>query len=245
MNRTGMFVILGIVLAVFVLSGCSATRTAIEHRNLDVQVKMSETIFLDIAGNFEKTIFVDVRNTSQHEFQINDLLRQALVSKGYEIKENPRDSYYILQANVLYIGKDDPQMLLKALYNGYGTPLDGLIAGGAIGYLANQRVSGVGVGGLLGAGTELVADSLVKNVTYSMMVDLQISERSDVAVEQTMESDLTQGTSTQIKQTAKSKNDLMRYRTRILSSANKVNLDFEEAQPVLEAVVSRAISGIF
>jgi hypothetical protein len=103
----------------------------------------------------------------------------------------------------------------------------------------------VGVGGLLGAGTELVADSLVKNVTYSMMVDLQISERSDVAVEQTMESDLTQGTSTQIKQTAKSKNDLMRYRTRVLSTANKVNLDFAEAQPVLEEEISRAISGIF
>jgi len=37
----------------------------------------------------------------------------------------------------------------------------------------------------------------------------------------------------------------MRYRTRVLSTANKVNLDFAEAQPVLEEEISRAISGIF
>lgn len=243
MNRKIAF--LAIILAVFVLSGCSATRTAIEHRNLDVQTKMSDTIFLDITGDFERTVFVDIRNTSQHDFHIKNLIEKELVNKGYEIKSSPRDSYYILQGNILYIGKDDPATLERAMYAGYGAPLDGMIAGGIIGGLANQRVSGAGIGGVIGAGAGLVADSLVKNVTYSSLIDLQISERSDVTVEQTVESDISQGTSTQVKQTAKSKKDLMSYKTRILSSANKVNLDFEEAQPVLEAVVSRAISGIF
>jgi hypothetical protein len=35
------------------------------------------------------------------------------------------------------------------------------------------------------------------------------------------------------------------YQTRILSSANKVNLDFDEALPALRAGVSQSIAGLF
>ncbi len=243
MNRKIVF--LGIILAVFVLSGCSATRTAIEHRNLDVDVKTEGNIFLNIMGDFERTAFVDVRNTTQHNFQIKDLIEKELISKGYEITASPRDSYYVLQVKILYIGEDDPAMLQKVVNAGYGAPMEGLVAGAAIGGLINQRVSGIGIGGAIGAGAGFVADSLVKNVTYSMMIDLQISERSDVAIEQTVESDIKQGTSTQVKQTATSKSDFMRYNLRVLASANKVNLDFEEARPVLEAQISKTIVGNF
>ena len=46
------------------LSGCAATSTAVAKRNLDVQTKMSDTIFLDPVTPDERTVYVDVRNTS-------------------------------------------------------------------------------------------------------------------------------------------------------------------------------------
>ena len=39
--------------------------------------------------------------------------------------------------------------------------------------------------------------------------------------------------------------DWKRYRTRVMSKANKVNLEFEEAAPDLVAGLTRSIAGIF
>ena len=38
---------------------------------------------------------------------------------------------------------------------------------------------------------------------------------------------------------------VLTYQTRIASSANKVNLKFEEAQPILEDKLAASIAGIF
>ncbi|CZW98072.1 Enterobacterial TraT complement resistance protein [Enterobacter hormaechei] len=35
-----------------------------------------------------------------------------------------------------------------------------------------------------------------------------------------------------------------KYQTRVVSNANKVNLKFEEAKPVLEAQLAKSIAGI-
>ena len=39
--------------------------------------------------------------------------------------------------------------------------------------------------------------------------------------------------------------DWKRYQTRVMSSANRVNLDFEDAAPELVAGLTQAIAGIF
>uniref|UniRef100_UPI001F296E24 complement resistance protein TraT n=2 Tax=Cysteiniphilum TaxID=2056696 RepID=UPI001F296E24 len=40
------------------------------------------------------------------------------------------------------------------------------------------------------------------------------------------------------------KSDWLRYRTRIVSVANQVNLKFEEAKPELQAQIAKQVSGI-
>ncbi len=53
-----------VALAAILLSGCAATHVAISKRDLDVQTKMSDTVFLDPVGADRKTVFVQIRNTS-------------------------------------------------------------------------------------------------------------------------------------------------------------------------------------
>ena len=53
--------------ALMLLSGCAASQTMITKRNLDVQTKMSETIFLDPVGPEQKVMYVEVRNTSDKD----------------------------------------------------------------------------------------------------------------------------------------------------------------------------------
>ena len=61
------------------LSGCGALHTAVAKRNLDVQTKMSSSIFLDPVEPEQRTIFVDIRNTSDKpEFDLKPQVVQSL-----------------------------------------------------------------------------------------------------------------------------------------------------------------------
>jgi hypothetical protein len=93
----------------------------------------------------------------------------------------------------------------------------------------------------------VVADSLVQDVTYSIITDLQVSERAreGVMVTERMTQDLTQGSSGRRILSTTEVHDWKRYQTRVMSSANQANLDFEDAAPDLVAGLTRAIAGMF
>jgi len=118
------------------------------------------------------------------------------------------------------------------------------VIGGLAASGSNNNAAGFG---LLGAVAGTIANAAVKDVTYTMITDLQISERAPkgVSVHQETDSNMSQGTSTHVSQHMKSISKWKRYRTRIVSTANKANLEFEEAKPALEKGLSKSISGIF
>ncbi|ASE44446.1 hypothetical protein FDX06_17830 [Citrobacter sp. wls618] len=55
---------------------------------------------------------------------------------------------------------------------------------------------------------------------------------------------LRQGTSGIKLQTCSAQGDRAKYQTRVVSNANKVNLKFEEAKPVLEAQLAKSVANI-
>lgn len=234
------------VLAVF--SGCAATQTAISKRNLDVQTKMSATVFLDPVAPEQQTVYVQVRNTSDKELHLDDAIASAISGHGYRVVSNPNDAHYMLQASVLQVGKMDPSAAQAALAGGYGGAIEGAAVGLAMAAASNNNnANSYGGFGLLGAMAGTVANAAVKDVTYTMITDLQISERAPqgVAVNQQTDSDMQQGTSTHVTQKSNEVSGWKRYRTRIVSTAEKVNLEFAEAQPELEHGLIRSVSGIF
>ena len=77
-----------------ILSGCQAITTAIEHRNLDVQSKMTDTVFLEPVGPGKQTVFLQVRNTSdQADLDLASDLRSAIQSHGYTIVSEPSQAH--------------------------------------------------------------------------------------------------------------------------------------------------------
>ena len=168
--------------------------------------------------------------------------------KGYVVTNTPSEAFYILQGSILYVGKADPSALRESLYGGYGGAMAGSLGGAVVGGATHGfggAAMGAGIGALAGGVGELVAGSLVKDVTYTIITDLMISERSVDKVAQTVQSNLQQGTASKILQTSESTVERKRYQTRIASSANKVNLKFEEALPPMMEGLARSISGIF
>jgi hypothetical protein len=201
------------------LVGCAATQTVIEHGKLVTNTQQSKTIFLEPVASNQKTIFVSVKNNSEESIHFELALRERLKHKGYKISKSPGDAHYILQANVLQVGKMSAAASQSALGGGFGSAIAGAAAGTAIGALASQSSTGMVAGGLSGGVIGLAADALVKDVSYTMVTDVLITEHQP--------------------------KDLKKYRTRIISSANQVNLKFNNAKPFLEAGLVKAIAGIF
>ncbi|WP_131795956.1 complement resistance protein TraT [Fluoribacter gormanii] len=235
-----------LISTVVVLTGCAATQTALEHRSLQVSTKQSETVFLDPVPKAQKTVYVAVKNTSDEELDIAPQLKTALSSHGYKIVNNPNSAHYLLQANVLKVGKMSIAASQSALGGGYGSAIAGAVAGTAAGSLTNSG-TGMIAGGLAGGAIGLVSDSLIKAVNYTMITDIQISERvgTGIKVSERFQSHLKNGNSTVTSQTLSRDSQFQRYRTRVVSNADKVNLKFSEARASLEQGLVKVISGIF
>jgi len=238
------------MLAVSVLvlaSGCAATSTGLGKRNLEVQTKMTDTIFLEPVSPHDRTVLVQVRNTSERaEFDIAPAVEASIAERGYRIVQRPEDARYLLQANVLQVGVVSPTAAEQTFAGGFGGTLIGGAAGVAGARIASDDPRALIAGGLVGAATSSVVDALIEDVTYTMVTDVQISERAGegVVVTERLEQNLRQGTGARII-SATQTHDWKRYQTRIMSTANRTNLDFEDAAPQLVNGLTRSIAGIF
>ncbi len=238
---------LSVVLALL-LAGCAATTTAISKRNLDVQTKMTETVFLDPVPPAERTVFVQVRNTSDKpDFDIEPAVKASIESRGYRVVDDPTQAHYLLQANVLQAGKNSDGAAEKTFAGGFGGTILGGAAGAGVGRVISDDPAVIIGGALAGAAASAVANAFVQDVTYSIISDVQVSERAakGVVVTENARQNLSQGTSGNRVLSSTETSDWKRYRTRVMSKANKVNLSFEEASPELVAGLTRSIANIF
>jgi hypothetical protein len=78
-----------------------------------------------------------------------------------------------------------------------------------------------------------------------MITDVLVSEKAGKKVRETRQASVATGRGSAVSQSVDKETGRLRYATRIGTSANKVNLSFEEAQPTIEENLARSIAGIF
>ncbi len=229
-------------------SGCSAMNTAIKKSELAVESKLSQSVFLEPVSPKEKVVFVDIKNTSNQEVNVKNRIESALINRGYRLTDDPKEARFMIQGNVLKVDKTDPREAREFANSGFGSAVSGAAIGAAAAYALGGGNKTMVAAGLAGAALSMVGDAIVEDVMYVMVTDLQVRERplDGEVVTQTQKSTLSQGESTTIKQSVSgAKSEWKTYQTRVVSTANKANLVFEEAKPLLEGELSRIISGIF
>lgn len=229
------------------LVGCAATQTAIEHRNLETNTKLSHTIFLDPVPPSQKTIYIAVKNTSTEALGINNPLKQAFIAQGYRVVNHSNLAHYRLQVNLLNVGKMSQSASQSALGGGYGSALAGAGTGAALVALGGGNGHHWVAGGIAGGLVGLAADSLVKDVNYTLITDVQISERvgKGVSVHEQFQANLSNGAASGTYQTSNRQTQYQRYKTRIVSNVDKVNLKFTQARASLEQGLVTTLVGIF
>lgn len=200
------------------LCSCAATGVALEHHRLETSTRLSKTIFLDPVPDSQKTIFVVFKNTSDKTMNLEAPLKDAFRAHGYRLTKTASDAHYLLQANLLSAGKMSQAASKEALGGGFGSAVAGGVTGAAVGSFSNNANMML-AGGLIGGAAGLVADSLVKNVNYSLITDVQISEKTSKGY--------------------------ARRKTRVVSTAERVNLSYDTARPLLEKGLVNTLVGIF
>ena len=229
-----------IISTVIFLTGCSSVNTIVKKRNLEVQTQMSETIWLNPEFIGDKTVFVQIKNTTPKTLTIDQRIKTLLISKGYKITNDPKKANYWLQANILKLNKEDLRNSNPA-----EAGLMGAGVGGALGaYNTGSVNSAIGLG-LVGGVVATAADALVEDVYYVMVTDIVISEKTNKKVTIDNVNLIKQGTRGVAATTSVNSGNMNKYQTRVVSTANKVNLKFEEATPLLEVELINTISNIF
>jgi hypothetical protein len=240
------------LVVVGLLAGCAATTTAVSKRNLDVQTRMSDSVFIEPVNADRRTVYLNVRNTSDKpDFTVEPAIRRQLEAAGYRVVEDPDQAQFMLQANVLQAGRNSETAAEAAGAGGFGSAVSGAAVGAGSGFLLGKAGgSDVGLtvaGALLGAAIGTVADAYVQDVTYTVITDLRVSERArgGTVVSQSEQQTLGQGSGGSVTQSSSSITDWKHYQTRIVSTANKVNVEWDEAAPFMVDGLTRSIGGIF
>lgn len=230
--------------ALALLAGCAATYTGLRYKDLKVENKMTASIFLDPVAPPQRTVFVQVRNTSDKQFNLQGDVVAAVTKQGYKVVQDPNQAQYLLQANVLSVGEVDESALEKAKLGAFGGPIAGAAVGAVLG--GSRPGTGAAIGAVAAGAAEVISGALVKVNTFMVVTDLQISERTKMGVSQTFRSDLKQGTGrTTTSQQVSSTGQWKKYQSRIVSSARQTNLTWPEAYPALRAGIAQAIGGVF
>lgn len=225
------------------LSSCAGTFQAIEHRNLETEVKMSDTIFLDPEIKYSgRDIFLEIRNTSDmQDIDFQSIIESRLKEKGFNIVQNPIGATYRLQVNVLYIDPSREGLTAEAAAaGGFG----GAVIGAATGRGSTRATGGLigtAVGSLVGAavGSQFKIDSFIG------ITDIQIQEKVPGGVKGSMTTNAAQGTSTDLRTSRQINSDYQTYRTRIAIEAKETNMDKIRAAQVISEKLAAQIANMF
>ncbi len=240
------------LVAGLMVAGCGAVSTSIEKRDLDVHTKMSETIFLDPVATERRTVFVEVRNTSDRDnFNIEAAIVSSIEKGGYRVVDNPDTAHYWLQANVLMVEETTAKEAKQSLLNGYGGPLGGAVVGAVVAKTQGAKKEKVALAALVGAGVgwvgEKIGDAMVDDVLFAAVTDVQVVEQAKEGVEIHSQSEqrLAQGQTGSLSQQYQEIGDRKKYRTRVVSTANQANLEYAQAKGLLASSLTRSLANLF
>lgn len=238
--------------AVVLTGGCAAARLSLEKRELDVQTRTSQAVFLTPVGHAKPLLYLDVRSgVMEFERQLfRTFVEDELVNNGsaYQLTDNPNDADFHLSALIFNLEKAAPSAAELALKEGYGGPSISNSVGALMNF-ANDSDDALKVfaAAIVIGAVESVINATVKDVRYILVSDVEVREALPPGVtakEQTTINQTVSDAGNAILITEEV-NDHVKFRTRIVTTANKANLALGEAKELMFKQTAHAIAGIF
>ncbi|MBI5135740.1 MAG: hypothetical protein HZA24_00225 [Nitrospirae bacterium] len=212
-----------------------------------------------LVGEDKMKVYVRVRDSSGSDLDISREVRMALEDQGYTLTRNLDDAQYVLSADIRYYGENSHVDGGRATMT---AGVGGAVIGGIIGKQSNRTTGGAMVGGLV---TGLLFDTLAqrnKVREFDVVVDTRIGERVPGGVHTIRRSEDDSSLShsgraaagggdsgwaageLEESQRASFEEDFLYSQNRLVVFVQKLNLQPEEAAPVLQERMIRALSNV-
>jgi len=240
----------GIALTVMLslLGGCAATQVAIGKKDLKVNTKTSTAIFVDPVAKDKRTVYLDVKSGvmefDRHAFKNFVIQSFADNGGGYVVVDDPDTAQFRMLVYVLNLEEASPTAAEAALNTGY---VGAIGAGAAAGAVIGQSYSGAATGGLVGGAAELISGALVHDVTFMLVCDVKITEKTAAGVYVRKDTQMSAKVSDagSSKQRVSEVSNRKEYQTRIVTTANQANLELPEAEDLMFKKTAYAMAGFF
>ncbi len=206
------------------LGGCGAIFTKASKSELVLQTQASQAIFLEPYPSSHKSVYLNVRDTTGKNVDIAGPIAGALITKGYKIVDDPADAFFVLQAQVVRVEQSDLREAQRLL--GEGSPGEeaggtGAGIGALLAVTANGNEEALLGATLLGGLIGTLFDASVKDILYVMVTEVELRQLVTEGADQGWQ----------------------KHSTQVISTANKVNLEFNEAILGLTSELGKSISG--
>lgn len=236
------------------LTGCAAAQLSLDKRKLDVQTRTTHTFFLNPVNRATPKLFLNIRS-GVSEFEGTEFRNSVARSlgangSGYTLTDYPDEADYLMSVSVSNLEKVAVSAAEKAFEEGYGGPS----VTGAVLDLAEFKeikdsddlLKTIATVLVVGA-VESAINHSVKDVSYMLVTDIEVAERLSAGGEARVDTEvrLTNGDTGSSVLRAEETSDVIKYRTRIVTTANRANLKLEQARRKMFEQMAYAIAGLF
>jgi len=250
MRRVGLLVLISLSMV-----GCSAMNTAMNKQDLVVESKTSYSVVLEPLALDERIVYARVKDLSGNSMRkgMQKILNKTLAEEGIRVTANPKEANLMLNASIISAKKTTKEEAEASLLGGYKGGIEGALALGSIASVSGSSGSSVAALGLAGAAAGFLADSLIDDVYYTFVLDVQLREKplegdfiSNTAKNQSIKSLTTKNSAISNENNSsvtRGKNyDWIVYETRVVTTANQINLDITEAIPEVQNKTASILS---
>jgi hypothetical protein len=246
----------GIIFAVlYTLVGCSAVNTMAKKQDLAVESRLSHSIVLEPVAPSKRIVYARVRDVSGNKMRqdMQKKIVEHLTSEGFTVTEDPTKANLMLNATILSASKMTADEVSRSLSSGYKGAAEGALIGGGLTAITGGSNSDALKAGALTAVGGFLADAFVEDVYYTFVMDVELRERplEGDSIENSKKSISAKGMSGQnAANLSVAKSSVERgenykwitYETRIVTTANQMNLKIEEAIPAVQDKTAYSLS---
>lgn len=244
-----------ILLSTLTIFGCSSLSTAIKKQDLVVESKLSYSVVLEPLSPSDRIVYARIRDVSGNNMRkvMQSKIESQLQAEGFVVTNDPKKANLMLNATILSAGKTTADEANKYLSSGYKGAAEGALLGiGAASMAGGSNSETLGAGLVVGA-AGFLADSLVEDVYYTFVMDVELRERplDGDSIENSTNNMAAKGMVTKnnvnlnVSKSAVKRGENYNWivhNTRIVTTANKMNLKLEEAIPAVQGKTASSLS---
>ncbi|UTV99108.1 hypothetical protein KDW99_17960 [Marinomonas rhizomae] len=237
------------------LVGCSAINTSLNKQDLVVDSRLSHSIVLEPVSPSNRIVYARIRDVSGNGMRsdMQKMITQHLTDEGFVVTDDPNKANLMLNATIISAAKTSIEQANALLSSGYKGGIEGAAIGAGVSSVSGGSGSDIRQAGLFAGAAGFFADAIVEDAYFTFVMDVQMRERALAgdSVSNSTQNKSIKGISTgNAANLSVTKSSVERgddynwiiYETRIVTTANQMNLKMEEALPAVQERTALSLS---